>query len=97
VADPANDYIWLSLCPVILYISRMGNNVLAQHKKVPALTGTFWRLLYNINIEYFLFCFCCCSWKQVVEPKIHKCTRILLVQILLMQLLKLFGISASIF
>lgn len=69
-----------------IYAKRMGKNVFAQHE----------RGFCKINMKYFL-CYCfCCSWKQVIVPKIHKST-ILLVQILLVQMLKVFWVSASAF
>lgn len=54
VADPVNDFIWVSLWPVILYISRIGKNAFAQHKRAPAFTGAFWSFLYFLLLLLLL-------------------------------------------
>lgn len=71
-------------------ISRMGKkNLLAQYKRPPDLTGTFWSLLY-----YKHKCF------AVLVPGnefLSQKNSILPVQILLIQMLKFFRLSSSVF
>lgn len=109
-ADPANDYIWVSLYPVILYIyhyvymciytyiprtlKKKKKKVFAKHKRSPALTGTFCGDFCEINIKYFLL-FLFLETSPWAKSK--QSTRILPVKILSIQMLKLFWISSSVF
>lgn len=68
LADPADDCMWVSSWPVILYISRIGKNVFAQHKRAPALTGAFWSFLYFLLL-LLLFLETSDSAKNIQEYK----------------------------
>lgn len=82
-ADPANDYIWASLYPVILYIYHyvymcIYIYIYTQHMKkkksvckAQKISCPDWDLLWRLLWDKYIF-YCSCSWKLVLEPKVNK-------------------------